>query len=145
VDTAGRSLGRHQGLAYYTLGQRQGLGIGGVRGQSEAPWYVAAKLTDSNTLVVTQDPADLETDWLLATDPNWLMPPPELPLDCTIRVRYRQADQAATLRERPDGELDVRFAAPQRAVTPGQYVAFYQGDTCLGGALIKSTGRGAPP
>lgn len=145
VDRDGHTLGEHQGLAYYTLGQRQGLGIGGVRGQTEAPWYVMDKDPGANTLVVTQNPLDLETDWLVAGEVNWLAPAPALPHDCTIRVRYRQTDQHATLSAADGTLLHVAFHAPQRAVTPGQYVAFYQDDVCLGGGLIRSTGRGSAP
>jgi tRNA-specific 2-thiouridylase len=145
VDTAGHALGEHQGLAYYTLGQRQGLGIGGVKGQAEAPWYVMAKDLASNTLIVTQHEGDLDSDWLVARDPNWLAPTPSGPFDCTIRVRYRQTDQGATVHARTDGSVRVDFHAPQRAVTPGQYVAFYRDDVCLGGGLIETTGRGAAP
>jgi tRNA-specific 2-thiouridylase len=140
-DRAGRCLGQHQGLAYYTLGQRQGLGIGGVRGQPEAPWYVMAKDLSGNTLIVTQDAHDLETDWLVADRLNWLVPTPALPLDCSIRVRYRQKDQPAVVTAAVDGTLLVRFRTPQRAVTPGQYVGFYQHELCLGGGQIQSTGR----
>jgi len=143
IDTTGRALGEHQGLAYYTLGQRQGLGIGGVRGQAEAPWYVMGKDLATNTLIVTQHESDLDSDWLVACELNWLAPTPALPFDCTIRVRYRQTDQGATVQARSDGSVRVDFHGPQRAVTPGQYVAFYQGDVCLGGGLIESTGRGA--
>jgi len=145
VDPAGRTLGEHQGLAYYTLGQRQGLGIGGVKGQAEAPWYVVGKELASNTLIVTQHEGDLDSDWLVARELNWLAPHPGMPFECTIRVRYRQADQGATVHTRADGSARVDFHAPQRAVTPGQYVAFYHGEVCLGGGLIETTGRGAAP
>ncbi|MBX3707278.1 MAG: tRNA 2-thiouridine(34) synthase MnmA [Pseudomonadales bacterium] len=138
VDMQGRVLGEHQGLAYYTLGQRQGLGIGGVRGQAEAPWYVQRKVIETNTLVVTQCTSDLDSTWLVASDPNWLFPPPAMPFACEARVRYRQADQPATVAAAPDGRIEVRFHTPQRAVTPGQYVALYRGDVCLGGALIET-------
>jgi len=140
-DRAGRCIGQHQGLAYYTLGQRQGLGIGGVRGQAEAPWYVMAKDLATNTLLVTQDERDLEADWLVADQLNWLVPTPALPLDCNIKVRYRQSDQPANATAAADGCLIVRFQTPQRAVTPGQYVCFYQDEVCLGGGQIQSAGR----
>lgn len=143
VDMQDRILGAHIGLAYYTLGQRQGLGIGGVRGCSEAPWYVVAKEVDRNQLRVSQDPRDLETDWLKSAESNWLVTPEASEFSCTIRVRYRQSDQSAKVMIRPEGCVDVHFAEPQRAVTPGQYVAFYEDDVCLGGALITATGRGS--
>jgi len=140
-DTEGVTLGEHMGLAYYTLGQRQGLGIGGVRGHSEAAWYVADKDMGRNELIVTQRPADLESDWLAASAVNWLVNPPELPIRCTARIRYRQADQACRVSHRADGLLLVRFDTPQRAVTPGQYVCFYDGDVCLGGGMIERADR----
>jgi tRNA-specific 2-thiouridylase len=145
VDASGHRLGEHQGLAYYTLGQRQGLGIGGIRGSVEAPWYVSAKDLAANTLIVTQDPADLETDWLTATGVNWLVEPTAATFEAAIRVRYRQADQAATIEQGGDGGLRIAFETPQRAVTPGQYVAIYRDDVCLGGAEIAITGRGPLP
>ena len=140
VDETGCVLGEHAGLAYYTLGQRQGLGIGGLAGRDEAPWYVMAKQVRGNRLVVTQNPASLESDWLSAVQLNWLAGDVRLPLDCTAKIRYRQADQAATVTSRADGAVLVRFAVPQRAVTPGQYVCFYDGEVCLGGGIIDDYG-----
>jgi tRNA-specific 2-thiouridylase len=145
IDMAGNVLGTHQGLAYYTIGQRQGLGIGGVRHANEAPWYVARKELDTNTLVVTQDPAELDSDWLVAGSANWLVAPPAESFDAGIRVRYRQTDQPATIAQRDDGTLLVRSHTPQRAVTPGQYVAMYRDDVCIGGAEILVAGCGTPP
>jgi len=145
VDTRGQTVGEHQGLAYYTLGQRQGLGIGGLPGHAEAPWYVAGKRREDNTLIVTQDPADLHGRWLIAGAPNWLVEPPALPLHCTARIRYRQRDQACMVRHDCDGGLRVTFEAPQRAITPGQHVCFYAGDVCLGGALIEAADGFAQP
>ena len=141
VDEDGRLLGEHSGLAYYTLGQRQGLGIGGLAGRDEAPWYVLAKDMEANRLVVTQDPASLESDWLTAARLNWLAGDIRLPLACAVKIRYRQPDQAATISPRPDGGVRVSFAEPQRAVTPGQYVCFYDGERCLGGGIIDAFGR----
>lgn len=139
-DTQAMTVGEHLGLAYYTLGQRQGLGIGGLAGRPEAPWYVVDKVTDGNTLVVSQSEEDLLSEWLAAGETNWLAPAPELPRQCTAKVRYRQTDQPCLVSHRADGRLLVRFEQPQRAVTPGQYVCFYDGDVCLGGALIEATG-----
>jgi tRNA-uridine 2-sulfurtransferase len=136
TDPEGRVLGEHMGLAYYTLGQRQGLGIGGLAGYSEAPWYVVRKIIEDNLLVVTQNAGDLESNWLEASSPNWLVPGLELPLRCQAKVRYRQADQPCEVTA-AGALLQVRFDQPQRAVTPGQYVCFYDGDICLGGALIE--------
>ncbi len=140
LDTHGRHLGEHQGLAYFTIGQRQGLGIGGRQQAAEAPWYVLAKDLASNSLIVTQDQADLCSHWLITPAINWLVPTPTLPLRCQAKIRHRQPDQACTLSALPDGRLLVRFAQPQRAVAPGQYVCLYQDGLCLGGGLIAQAG-----
>ncbi|MBH81111.1 MAG: tRNA 2-thiouridine(34) synthase MnmA [Gammaproteobacteria bacterium] len=139
-DLEGVYVGEHQGLAYYTIGQRHGLGIGGTRRRREAPWYVADKQMASNTLVVTQDEARLSSRWLAASHLNWIEPLPQLPMNCTAKVRYRQADQDCTVSRRADGTYLVRFEEPQRAVTPGQYVALYSAQVCLGGGLIEVAG-----
>lgn len=141
VDIEGRTRGRHIGLAYYTIGQRQGLGIGGQADAAEAPWYVVDKRADTNTLVVSCNPDDVLGDWLCATDASWLVEPPALPLRCTVKIRYRQADQPAGVSARADGRLLVRFDSPQRAITPGQYVCFHAGEEVLGGAIIEHGGR----
>ncbi|MCZ6617483.1 MAG: tRNA 2-thiouridine(34) synthase MnmA, partial [Gammaproteobacteria bacterium] len=140
-DNDGVTLGEHIGLPYYTIGQRQGLGIGGIRGQPEAPWYVKAKDNDNNTLVVTQAEQDLQQNWLSASQLNWLVDDVSFPLTCQAKIRYRQADQACRINRRADGLLLARFAQPQRAVTPGQYVCFYDGDICLGGGVIEQAGN----
>jgi tRNA-specific 2-thiouridylase len=141
VDPEGVQLGEHIGLSYYTLGQRQGLGIGGHAGAAEAPWYVASKDLARNVLRVTQRLEDLDDTWLATPSVNWLAPQPELPMRCAAKVRYRQSDQLCTTYQRADGQLGVRFDAPQRAITPGQYVCFYQGSRCLGGGPISAKGR----
>ena len=136
----GVRLGRHAGLSRYTLGQRQGLGIGGVPGADDAPWYVAGKDPGRNVLLVVQghDHAALFADSLLAVEPRWVegVPPP-LPLRCTARTRHRQPDRPCRVRARSDGALDVLFDQPQRAMTPGQFIVFYDGETCLGGATMQ--------
>ena len=134
----GRTLGEHIGLAYYTIGQRQGLGIGGRRDAAQAPWYVCGKDHANNVLLVSQQEADLLRPWLAAEPANWLVPEPALPLRCTAKIRYRQSDQTATVHARADGRLGVRFDTPQRAVTPGQFVCFYEQDLVLGGAVIAA-------
>jgi tRNA-uridine 2-sulfurtransferase len=139
-DVSGAVIGEHQGLAYYTLGQRQGLGIGGRAGWAEAPWYVTGKRLEDNVLVVTQNERDLLGDTLSAAEVNWLIPAPELPRAATAKIRYRQADQACRVSAAGSDRLCVDFAVPQRAITPGQYVALYDGDVCLGGARIESAG-----
>ena len=144
VGTDGRTYGEHIGLHHYTIGQRQGIGIGGRVRRPELPWYVVDKRPETSTLVVSQDPRDLDSDWLATHRINWLSPaPPTLPLRCTAKVRYRQADQGCTVRARADGGLWVDFDAPQRAVTPGQYVCLYAGTQCLGGGVIERAGARA--
>ncbi|TNF79915.1 MAG: tRNA 2-thiouridine(34) synthase MnmA, partial [Gammaproteobacteria bacterium] len=141
-DPNGSLIGRHRGLAYYTIGQRQGLGIGGLKGHSEAPWFVADKVLASNTLIVTQEQEDLLGTWLSVGEMNWLVPVPNLPLEAAAKIRYRQADQACRIVPRADGRLGVHFYEPQRAITPGQYACFYQDDICLGGGVIEARDPG---
>ncbi len=133
---SGRTVGEHVGLAYYTIGQRQGLGIGGLRDAIDAPWYVCGKDFDSNALIVSQNPGDLHRSWLAAKELNWLVEPESWPVNCVAKIRYRQKDQAAEAFQRADGSIGVRFEEPQRAITPGQYVCFYDGDLVLGGGVI---------
>jgi len=136
----GREIGRHHGLMYYTLGQRQGLRIGGRDDASDAPWYVVDKHMQENALIVDQgDTVLLLSDGLLASEPTWINAPPEAIEDgyrCMAKIRYRQADQACIVQATPTGGLEVRFDTPQRAVAPGQFAVFYTGDRCLGGAVI---------
>jgi tRNA-specific 2-thiouridylase len=141
VDEQGVTLGQHRGLQFYTLGQRQGLGIGGRAQHREAPWFVLDKDLSTQTLVVTQDQALLNSDWLAASQLNWLSgsaPPPGTRLQA--KVRYRQPDQMCQLFQRADGLLGVNFDELQRAVTPGQYVCFYAQEQCLGGGVIERVG-----
>jgi tRNA-specific 2-thiouridylase len=129
--------GTHDGLMYYTLGQRQGLGIGGS-GTGE-PWFVADKDLHNNILYVVQGDTDprLYSTGLLATEIQWLSgTTPAFPLQCTAKFRYRQPDQAVTVTLRDDHNGEIKFAKPQKAVTPGQSVVFYDGETCLGGGII---------
>lgn len=134
----GMPLGRHQGLMYYTLGQRQGLEIGGVSGHAEQPWYVTAKDLARNVLVVAQghDHPALFGSELRATQLHWIEGTvPDLPLDCAAKIRYRQPQQTCRVMNE-DGQWRVCFAQPQRAITPGQSVVFYRGEQCLGGGII---------
>ena len=140
----GEVMGEHQGLMYYTLGQRQGLLIGGHRDHGEEPWYVVGKDLADNALIVAQGEHEmLFSDGLRATDASWIGKAPDgldNGLRCAAKVRYRQADQACVVRALGDNRLDVRFAAPQKAVAPGQFVVFYDGDRCIGGAVIDELG-----
>ena len=141
LSLEGARLGEHQGLMYHTIGQRQGLGIGGLAAHDEAPWYVAGKDLARNALLVVQGNAHpaLYSDTLETGELFWIAgAPPRLPLRCTARVRYRQPDQPCLVEPCGRG-MRVRFDAPQRAVTPGQSVVLYRGDECLGGGVIETT------
>ena len=141
TDESGAVLGEHLGLAYYTRGQRQGLAIGGLAGRPEAPWYVLDKDSERNRLIVTQNPAALLNDWLSAGRLNWLTAAPQLPLRCTAKIRHGQPDQAVVVQAQAEGGVSVAFDTPQRAIAPGQYVCFYDGDICLGGGVIECFGE----
>jgi tRNA-specific 2-thiouridylase len=133
----GEIKGRHDGLMYYTLGQRQGLGIGGS-GSGE-PWFVADKDLETNELLVIQGDQhpSLYSTGLSASDMNWISPkPPQATFTCTAKFRYRQPDQGVTVTIGGSETCEVIFDKPQKAVTPGQSVVFYDGDVCLGGAVI---------
>ncbi|AWN17378.1 tRNA 2-thiouridine(34) synthase MnmA [Salinisphaera sp. LB1] len=138
----GRVIAEHSGLIYYTIGQRRGLGLGGVAGADEGPWYVVAKDLARDTLWVSQDAAHpaLEQIELVAGAPHWLIDPPAGPLRCAAQVRYRQAAIDCVATPRADGGLHVRFERPPRAIAPGQYVVFYDGAHCLGSAEIQTAG-----
>jgi tRNA-uridine 2-sulfurtransferase len=141
----GERLGEHRGLAFHTIGQRSGLEIGGLQGRPEAPWFVAAKDAARNALIVVQGsehPALFSR--ALETGPmHWLGEVQGDEFNCSARLRYRQPDQATRVRHLPDGGLHLKFPNPQRAVTPGQYAVLYDGDTCLGGAVIERIGAAA--
>jgi tRNA-uridine 2-sulfurtransferase len=139
----GEQLGTHEGLAFYTLGQRAGLHIGGRCGRQQAPWYVAAKDAARNALIVVQghDHPLLESRALTTGVWHWLAPVRREPVRCAVKVRYRQGDQGARLEPRPDGTVHILFEEPQRAVTPGQYAVAYEDERCLGGAVIESLVR----
>ena len=146
IETAdGVRIGEHPGLAFFTIGQRRGLGIGGRSDSAQAPWYVAAKDQARNALVVVQGhshPA-LLSHRLRVCEMHWIAgSAPPLPLRCAAKIRYRQADQACTVRpdERGGDALELHFDRPQWAAAPGQYAVLYDGDECLGGGVIESAG-----
>jgi tRNA-specific 2-thiouridylase len=136
----GKRLGMHCGLAFYTLGQRGGLGLGGRCDSEATPWYVAAKDPSRNALIVVQghDHPLLCARELLCADLQWLVTAPDEPLRCTVRVRHRHADQPATLFVGPNRTARITFDQPQRALTPGQFAVAYSGDLCLGGGTITA-------
>ena len=138
---AGEVIGEHEGLMYYTLGQRQGIGIGGLRDAEEAPWYVVGKDLARNVLVVGQGHGHprMMSRALVASHIDWVAGgPPALPLRCTAKTRYRQPDQDCVVQADERG-YRVTFDQAQRAVTPGQSVVFYQDEVCLGGGVIEET------
>jgi len=138
----GERIGTHPGVFYFTLGQREGLNIGGVRGRPQAPWFVVGKDIERNVLYVDQghDSPWLQSTSLRSECAHWIGgQPPAVRFACTAQTRYRQPDEACTVEVLGDGSLQVAFARPQRAVTPGQSLVLYDGDVCLGGAIILST------
>ena len=136
----GKVIGRHDGLMYHTLGQRKGLGIGGVKGLSEDPFYVVEKDLINNVLVVAQghDNSALLSTGLIASQLTWVdMQPLRENLRCTVKTRYRQADIPCEIQPLDDNTIKVIFDEPQIAVTPGQSAVFYLGEVCLGGGIIE--------
>lgn len=144
----GQLIGRHRGLMFYTLGQRQGLGIGGVEGADESPWYVVAKDRARNRLIAAQgiDHPLLLSRSLLTEAPHWILQPPAPGEPLLARIRHRQPLQPAIIVRSGADELEVHFETPQRAVTPGQSIVFYRDRECLGGAVIaaRETETAAP-
>jgi tRNA-specific 2-thiouridylase len=147
VTPDGRTVGRHDGLAYYTLGQRQGLGVGGTRGGAAAPWFVAGKDTAQNALIAVQghehpllhrrDVAAIDLQWIAGVAPR-------LPARLAAKTRYRMPDAPCDVAASEHG-LRASFDVPQWAPTPGQYLVLYEDDVCLGGGVIASAesfGRG---
>ncbi|MBK9160806.1 MAG: tRNA 2-thiouridine(34) synthase MnmA [Nitrosomonadales bacterium] len=140
VTPEGKVVGRHVGLSFYTIGQRQGLGIGGDKDASGEPWFVADKDMGGNRLMVVQghDHPALLAPCLAALDEHWISgtaPQPDYPYGA--KTRYRQADAACRFTPLSDGRCEITFTEPQWAVTPGQSVVLYDGEICLGGAIIE--------
>lgn len=140
LDVGGNKVGKHSGLIHYTLGQRRGIGIGGV-GSGE-PWFVAGKNLDKNILYVAQgeNHTALYSKSLIGEDPSWILgKAPNMPLKCTAKFRYRQKDISVMVDILDDGNLYIKYDNPSKAVTPGQAAVLYQEETCLGSCIIKST------
>ena len=139
-DVDGNKIGRHSGLIHYTLGQRRGIGIGGI-GTGE-PWFVAGKDLKKNILYVAQGdkhPA-LYSVSLIGESPKWILgEAPPMPLKCTAKFRYRQPDIPVTVNMLDNGNIHIVYDEPVKAVTPGQVAVLYQGEICLGGSVIQST------
>ena len=150
-DDRGVERGRHRGLSFYTLGQRHGLGLGGAADRPDSAWYVAAKDTLRNELVVVQghEHPYLLARSLVASGVHWIGPAPREwerrePLRCHAKIRYRQADQACTIVRTGADTLEAQFDEPQRTPTPGQFIVLYDGDRCLGGATIDAAAAASP-
>ncbi|WP_075181026.1 tRNA 2-thiouridine(34) synthase MnmA [Pantoea sp. 1.19] len=141
LSVDGQPLGEHQGLMYHTLGQRKGLGIGGLKAGSDEPWYVVDKDVDNNTLIVAQggEHPRLMSVGLIAQQLHWVdRQALSVPLRCTVKTRYRQQDIPCLVTPLDDTRITVRFDEPVAAVTPGQSAVFYLDDVCLGGGIIES-------
>lgn len=145
VTDTGQVVGRHDGLMYYTLGQRNGIGVGGLKDQAEGAWFVLQKDMHNNRLIIGQghEHAAMQSQTLWSEPIDWVSGDQAIPVEglrCTAKTRYRQPDQACTVfADGAAGAVRVLFDQPQRAVTAGQSVVFYQGDVCLGGGVIART------
>lgn len=142
VDTENKILGHHDGLMFYTIGQRQGLKIGGQKNRPESPWYVAAKDIANNRLIVTQNKnhPTLSGNKLLCNKVHWIAnTEPDLTHNFTAKIRYRQNDQVCKIFNNNDSTYTINFEKPQWAITPGQAVVLYNKDVCLGGGTILNS------
>jgi tRNA-specific 2-thiouridylase len=136
----GKAVGEHIGLSFYTIGQRKGVGIGGLKDSAGEPWYVCGKDLEKNELIVVQghDHPLLLSRNLHAEDLAWISgEAPGMHSSCSAKTRYRQSDAACHIGRVGEDELDVEFSAPQWAVTPGQSVVLYSSEVCLGGGVIQ--------
>jgi len=137
----GKEIGYHDGLMYYTIGQRKGLHIGGDKQGNGSPWYVADKNLDKNILIVVQGNEHplLYKKSLSATNLHWISNnEPASSFSCTAKTRYRQDDQPCTVSKMNKSSYKVEFEQPQWAITPGQSVVFYDNEICLGGGIIDN-------
>jgi tRNA-specific 2-thiouridylase len=147
VTPNGETIGKHHGLMYYTLGQRQGLGIGGRKDADESPWFVVGKDMTNNCLIVTQGHQHelLMKHFLQASQLHWVAGhPPAQQFECKAKIRYRQIEESCRIRILGNNHAEVCFPAAQRAITPGQSIVFYQGNTCLGGGIIDAMAKDCP-
>ncbi len=135
----GKTIGKHDGLMFYTLGQRKGLNIGGIKNTDESAWYVVNKDIPNNILIVAQghDHPLLFLSELTCEKIHWIANKLPQNLSCTAKIRYRQNDQPCTIQLLENNTAHVIFNEPQRAITPGQSIVFYDGEVCLGGAMIR--------
>lgn len=138
-STDGSIIATHDGLMFYTIGQRKGLNIGGQKNKKEAPWYVISKDLKRNVLIVDQeiDNPLLYQSQLIASDVTWINTAPKLPLSCQAKIRYRQTEQNCSIKYKAKNTLSISFEQPQRAITPGQSIVFYKESICLGGGIIN--------
>ncbi len=140
LTSNGKIIGQHQGLMFYTIGQRKGIGIGGGFGKKEKPWYVAEKDLKSNQLIIVQGRNHplLHSRKLFAGKLHWIgETPPENGFNCMAKIRYRQIDQSCQLTLEKDNSCIVSFEKDQFAITPGQSIVFFSGEECLGGGIIE--------
>jgi len=139
VDTAGKEIGRHDGLMYYTLGQRRGLNIGGRAGYGQSRWYVADKDMTENKLVVNcGEGGELLGRGVICGGFNWITSFPAITFNCTCKFRYRQEEQKVNVEILSDNRVKITADESQRALTPGQYAVLYNGEYCLGGGVIEN-------
>lgn len=133
IDMAGKQIGEHQGLAFYTIGQRQGINVG-----KDGPWFVVSKNLKTNTLIVTNNPNDpaLETKQVAIHSVNWITPPKQFPVKLTGRFRHQGSLEKLIVTAQGHGQYLVDFAKPQKAVASGQSLVLYDGKICVGGGVI---------
>lgn len=139
VTEEGEKIGVHNGLMFYTIGQRKGINLGGIKGKEEQPWYVVGKDLENNNLIIAQghDHPKLYSEYAELKNIHWIAKKPQLPFKCMVKVRYNQSPKACEVIEHAGG-FRVHFAERQRAVTPGQSAVFYLDGICYGGGVIHS-------